>query len=154
MRRPAPTASRRLSTTTCRGGGVTATPLPGNGGSLAAPASVGIEGFPTTRSVRLHWDAVPGAGGYRVYRSPLDPAPDGALGLPLAEILSATNVSFEDLLDLRPLTYFYSVVALDSSGRESAEYATVSVEVTRVTTAAEAVAKGLIENAGDVRPGR
>ena len=133
--------------------GVTATAQPGDGGSLAAPASVGIEGFPTTRSVRVHWDAVAGAGGYRVYRSPLDPAPDGALGLPLAEILSPTNVSFEDLLDLKPLTYFYSVVALDASGRESAEYATVSVEVTRVTTAAEAVAKGLIDNAGDVRPG-
>ena len=133
--------------------GVTARPNVGEGGELGAPGSVQVADQPTTRSVRLHWDPVAGAGGYRVYRNLFDPEPDGALGLPLAEILDPANVSFEDLLDLKPLAYFYSVVALGATGRESTRYTTVKVEVTRVISAAEAVDKGLIENASDVRTG-
>ncbi|MCE2426334.1 MAG: ABC transporter permease [Pseudomonadales bacterium] len=88
-----------------------------------------------------------------MYRNILDPEPDGALGLPIAEILNPANVSFEDRLDLQALTYFYSVVALDANGRESASYSTVTADVTRVITAAEAVEKGLVENASDLSPG-
>ena len=132
--------------------GVSATPVEG-GDVPGAPATVTVAEQPTTNAVRLHWDPVAGAGGYRVYRNEYDPEPDGALGLPIAEILSPANVSFEDRLDLKALTYFYSVVALDRAGRESADYTTVTTDVTRVITAAEAVEKGLIENESDVRPG-
>ena len=132
--------------------GVTAAPI-ASGDAPGSPATVTVVDQPTTNAVRLHWDPVAGAGGYRVYRNEYDPEPDGALGLPIAEILSPANVSFEDRLDLKALTYFYSVVALDRAGRESADYTTVTAEVTRVITAAEAVEKGLIEDESDVRPG-
>ena len=132
--------------------GVTATPIEGGGGAMA-PATVSVAERPTTSSVRLYWDPVPGAAGYRVYRNILDPEPDAALGLPIAEILSPANVSFEDRLDLKAQTYFYSVVALDNAGRESASYTTVTADVTRVISAAEAVEKGLIEDASDLSPG-
>ena len=132
--------------------GVAATPID-SGDAPGAPATVTVADQPTTNAVRLHWDPVAGAAGYRVYRNEYDPEPDGALGLPIAEILSPANVSFEDRLDLKALTYFYSVVALDRAGRESADYTTVTTDVTRVITAAEAVEKGLIENESDVRPG-
>jgi len=133
--------------------GVTVTPAEGDGGELAAPVSVSVADQPTTNAVRLHWNPVAGAGGYRVYRNMYDPEPDGALGLPIGEILNPATVSFEDRLDLKAETYFYSVVALDAGGREAASYATTTAEVTRVITAAEAVEKGLIESASDVAPG-
>ena len=132
--------------------GITAT-LIDSGDVPGAPATVTLLDQPTTNAVRIHWGPVAGAGGYRVYRNEYDPEPDGALGLPIAEILSPANVSFEDRLDLKALTYFYSVVALDRAGRESVDYTTVTADVTRVITAAEAVEKGLIEDESDVRPG-
>ena len=120
---------------------------------LGAPGSVTVHGAAETRAVRLAWDPVPGAAAYRVYRNILDPEPDGALGLPIADVLDPANVSFEDRLDLKPLTYFYSVVAMDALGNESPAYRTVRVGVTRVITAAEAVAKGLVEDDATLEPG-
>ena len=120
---------------------------------LEAPASLEVAGPATTRAVRLHWQAVSGAAGYRVYRSIFDPQPDAALGLPIADVLNPANVSFEDRLDLKPLTYFYSVLALDELGDESPAYATLTVDVTRVITADEAIAKGLVESLDDAQPG-
>ena len=122
-------------------------------GTLAGPGTVSVMDHPTTNAVRLYWDPVAGAGGYRVYRNKYDPEPDGALGLPIGEILSPANVSFEDRLDLKAETYFYSVVALDGAGREAAGYTTVTADVTRVITAAEAFEKGLIEDISDIAPG-
>ena len=55
----------------------------GAGGELQAPASLSVAGDATTRAVRLQWSAAPDAGGYRIYRSIFETAPDGALGLPL-----------------------------------------------------------------------
>ena len=120
---------------------------------LGAPGSVTVHGAAQTRAVRLAWEPVQGAAAYRVYRNILDPEPDGALGLPIADVLDPAHVSFEDRLDLKPLTYFYSVVAMDALGNESPAYRTVAVGVTRVITAAEAVAKGLIEDADTLAPG-
>ena len=133
--------------------GVTATPLPGEPGrTLAAPAVLAVVGEPTTRAVRLRWEPVPGAASYRVFRNIFDPEPDGALGLPIGDVLNPAEVSFEDRLDLKPLTYYYSVVALDGSGAQS-DRAAATVAVTRVITAAEAAQKGLIEQASDAQPG-
>ena len=120
---------------------------------LGAPGSVTVHGAAETRAVRLAWEPVPGAAAYRVYRNILDPEPDGALGLPIADVLDPATVSFEDRLDLKPLTYFYSVVAMDALGNESPAYRTVPVGVTRVITAAEAVAKGLVEDGATLEAG-
>ena len=133
--------------------GVVVQPPPGVGGELAAPGSVSVHGAPTTNAVRLHWAPVAGANGYRVYRTIFDPEPDGALGLPIGDVLNPAQVSWEDRLDLQPLLYYYSVVALDGAGGESENYRTAAVEVTRVITAEEAVLKGLVESAEDAAPG-
>ena len=133
--------------------GATATPLPAEpGGELAAPAGLVVVGAPTTRAVRLRWEPVPGAAAYRVFRNIFDPEPDGALGLPIGDVLNPANVGFEDRLDLKPIVYYYSVVALDGAGRQSA-HATASTDVTRVITAAEAVEKGLVSQASEAQPG-
>ena len=120
---------------------------------LAAPGAVSVHGPAETRAVRLAWEPVNGAAAYRVYRNILDPEPDGALGLPIADVLDPAHVSFEDRLDLKPVTYFYSVAAMDALGNESPAYRTVRVDVTRVITVAEAVAKGLAEGGDNLQPG-
>ena len=130
--------------------GVTAAPL---AGELAAPASLSVVGEATSRAVRLRWPPAPGAKGYRVYRNIVDPAPDGALGLPLGDTLDPTVVSFEDRLDLQPRRYHFSVVSLDERGGESPDYVSIEAPVTRVITAREAVAKGLIDDVEAVREG-
>ena len=133
--------------------GVSAEPVPATGGVLGAPETLAVAGPPTTLAVRLHWSPAPGAAGYRVYRSILDPAPDGALGLPIADVLNPANVGFEDRLDLKPLVYHYSIVALDGDGEESASYTSMAVAVTRVITAEEAVRKGLAGSVDEAEPG-
>jgi oligopeptide transport system permease protein len=81
-----------------------------DGASLPAPASLEVIGEPTTLSVRLRWAPVPGAAGYRVYRSTEEPE-GGYLGLPMGEVEGGNVVSFEDAFNLEPRTYHYSVVA-------------------------------------------
>jgi len=115
-----------------------------------APDVLELAEPPTTIAIRLVWNPVTGAAGYRVYRSIADPAPDRALGLPLADILDPNTVSYEDRFDLRPRRYWYSVVALDANGNESDAYAVVSGEPLRALTAAEAAARGLIDSPGSV----
>ena len=132
--------------------GVTAAPAAGDDAALAAPASVAVVGAATTRAVRLQWQPVAGANGYRVYRNLFPPEPN-ALGLPIGDVLDPRRVSFEDRLDLKPVEYHYSVVALNALGEESTTYAGVTSDVTRVITAEEAVAKGLAASAADVKPG-
>ena len=48
-------------------------------GPLEAPGSMTLVGEATTQAVRMFWDPVPGAHGYRVYRNIAHPAPDDAL---------------------------------------------------------------------------
>jgi oligopeptide transport system permease protein len=108
---------------------------------------------PTTQAVRLLWNAVPGAAGYRVYRSILDPAPDRALGLPIGDVLDPHRVSWEDRLDLKPRPYWYSVVALDANGNETHGYAVLEVDPKRVVSARNAVAYGWIDDASTVAVG-
>lgn len=135
--------------------GLTATPLPGAAELLAAAVPTGLRLVEpaTTQGVRLAWDPVPGAAGYHIYRNIYDPEPDGALGLPVAEILDPAQVSFEDRLDLEPTRYWYSVIARDATGAEAGGYTTVTVDTTRVISAAEAETLGWIEDAGTVALG-
>ena len=120
---------------------------------LEAPTSVSLSGEATTQAVRIFWDPVPGANGYRVYRNIAHPSPDDALGMPLADVLIPSRVSFEDRLDIKPQEYFYSVVPLDRNGKEAPVYATLSVRAIRVITADEAVERGLAATASELAIG-
>ncbi len=96
---------------------------------------------PTTQHVRLAWDAVPAAAEYRVYRTTYSIGPERALGLPLFE---TTETYFEDLLDLRPRNYFYSVVPIDTTGQEMDTFETIEGTLERVITESEARDRGLL----------
>jgi oligopeptide transport system permease protein len=124
------------------------TAVPDAGGSLV-PANLKVVGSMTTQAVRLTWDPVAGASGYRIYRNIYKPASGGALGLPLGDVLKADEVSFEDRLDLEPMTYYYAVLSLDRFGAEISGPVTLAVNVVRVITPAQAVERGLVPSAAD-----
>lgn len=134
--------------------GVTAT-LPAQlaSGVEDATAEIRLAEPATTQAIRIVWDPVPGGAGYRVYRSVYTPEPDRALGLPLAEVFSPEQVSFEDRLDLRPGQYWYSIVVLDANGEEADPYTTLRVDVVRVISAEEAAVLGWVDDASALRPG-
>ncbi len=124
--------------------------LPTGGVSaLEAPAKLEIVGIPNTQSVRLKWDAVPGASGYSIYRGDTEPKDRENLGLPIQQIDSGNKVSFEDKFDLLPQTYYYSVLA--KNGEEAQNFKTVKVKLEPGVTLSEAQA--LYPNA-DVKPGQ
>ena len=118
---------------------------PGTGLRLAEPA--------TTQAVRLLWEPVEGARGYRVYRNLFPIGEERAFGLPLFDIPDPLVTSFEDRLDLKPRNYFYSVVELDPDGEPAGAHQTVEVDVERVTTLEEAAAAGLIPERAELREG-
>ncbi len=102
----------------------------------------------TTQAARLTWDPLPGAASHRLYRSPYPP--DGepiAFGLPLFEAPASSEHRhryFEDRLDLRPSTWFYSLVALDAEGeRLSGVHQILEVPVKRVITLENASSRNL-----------
>jgi oligopeptide transport system permease protein len=97
----------------------------------------------TNQAVRLLWDETPAAAGYQIYRNLFPIGIENALGLPLGENFFADQTRFEDLLDLVPRAYFYTVVSIDSVGNVL-EQQTLQVEVARVITQEEARSRGLI----------
>lgn len=107
----------------------------GTGLRLAYPANA--------QSVRLIWDPVPGASAYRVYRNIVPALAGESLGLPIAQTLTSAETRYEDRLDLRAETYFYTVVALDAVGAEMNARQAVSVDPIAVITVEEAIARGL-----------
>ena len=126
----------------------------------SAPVSSGesvgalrVDGAATTQAVRIVWEPVANAAGYVVYRSIFDPEPDGALGLPVGELLGNSAAGFEDRLTLRPERYWYSVVVLDENRDESEAYVTVVADVRRAVSPDEAVARGWIDDTGSVAVG-
>lgn len=122
-------------------GGTTA----GTGLRLAEPA--------TTQSVRLAWDALPSARGHRVYRNLLPVGPELAYGIPRAEFFDNSTLIFEDRLDIKPGTYYYTIVALNADGSLSRETSSLTVDVERVTTVAEARERGLVASEAALVPG-
>lgn len=114
-------------------------------GDYVAPRSLEIVGDATTTFVRLVWDPVPVASGYRIYRQIVEPQSGEPLGLPLGTVHDG-SVSFEDRLDIRPRTYWYSVVALDERGEEFPEATTIEVEAVFATTVANAIERGYVSN--------
>ncbi|MFV2090043.1 MAG: ABC transporter permease subunit [Pseudomonadales bacterium] len=107
---------------------------------------------PTNEAVRLLWEPVPGATSYEVYRSLFTTGDDRALGLPLTELFGNDAVRFEDLLDLTPRSYFYSVVSFDRTGAEL-DFKTLKVDVERVITLEQARTRGLIPEDAEPQPG-
>ena len=122
-------------------GGATA----GTGLRLAEPA--------TTQSVRLAWDALPSARGHRVYRNLFPVGPELAYGIPRAEFFDNSTLTFEDRLDIKSGTYYYTIVALNADGSLSRETSALTVDVQRVTTVAEARERGLVANETALVPG-
>lgn len=110
-----------------------------------APAGLELAGQATTQQVRLVWPAMPGALDYLVFRNIVKPSGAGTFGLPLGSAGSASNVRFEDLLDLRPGTYYYSVVPVDANGVQAASAKTLRVEVVKAITLQEAIDRKLVE---------
>lgn len=114
----------------------------GHRGALTAPSGVRVAGPATTHAVRLYWAPVAGAGGYHVYRSRAEPGSELSgcrTGLCLSvRDLPARRVSFEDVIDIKPGAYFYTVVAVDADGGQGPR-TTIAVEVERGITPAQAV---------------
>lgn len=98
---------------------------------------------PTTQRVRLLWDEVPGATSYRLYRNLFEVTDINALGIPMADFSATDERWYEDLLDLQPRQYFYSIAAFDASGQRMPEFQTLSADVTRVITMDEVLSKEL-----------
>ena len=119
--------------------------VPGTGLRLAEPA--------TTQSVRLAWDALPSAQGHRVYRNIFPVGPERAYGIPRAEFFDNSTRIFEDRLDVKPGTYYYTLVGLNDDGSLSSETSSLTVEVQRVTTVAEARERGLVASDEALAPG-
>ena len=129
---------------------------PWHGGSApsASPASgLRLAEAATTQAVRLLWDPMDGATGYRLYRNLFPIGEERAFGLPLFETAKVDETRFEDRLDLRPRNYFYTVVALDDWGRPAGAHQTIEVQLDRVITLEEAVAKGLVPSGANLAPG-
>ncbi len=119
--------------------------IAGTGLRLAAQA--------TTQSVRLVWDSVPSALAYEVFRD-LYPPTDTALGIPLGEVLPQDGLRFEDRLALEPISYFYSVVPVDTDNRLLVQSRqTIEVTLKRVITREDAVARDLVPPETDIKTG-
>lgn len=114
-------------------------------GDAVLPAATGLRlAYPAnTQSVRLIWDPTPGAGAYRIYRNIVPTLAGESSGLPIAETLTGAETRYEDRLDLRAETYFYTVVSLDAAGTEMNVRQTVSIAPIAVITVGEAVSRGL-----------
>lgn len=112
-----------------------------------APSTPGLKlvGQATTQQIRLIWAPMAGAAGYRVYRDIVEPnKKNGVYGLPLATAGSPTETYFEDRLDLRAGTMYYSVVALDENGQDTARHETLRIKLIDGITAQDAIDRGLI----------
>jgi oligopeptide transport system permease protein len=113
------------------------------GESEAIGAGLRLAENATTMAVRLRWDNLSGAIGYRIYRNIFPVGPERAYGIPLAEYFDNTVLYFEDRLDLKPRRYYYSVVPIDATGVLLDGYQTIPVDVLRVTTLSEVESQGL-----------
>ena len=122
---------------------------PWHGESLNDPEDSNAEGLHTvgsadSQAVRLRWNSDPAAtGGYRIYRNIFPIGAEQAYGLPL--VMSIRETWFEDRLDLKPRTYFYSVISLNELSEQVGEAQTIEVELRRVITMEDARKRGLID---------
>ncbi len=121
---------------------------PWHGESLNDPRDSPIEGLHTvgsadSQAVRLRWNSDPAAvGGYRIYRNIFPIGAERAYGLPL--VMSIRETWFEDRLDLKPRTYFYTVISLNELSEQVGTAQTIEVELKRVITVEDAQKRELI----------
>lgn len=116
-------------------------------------AGVSLAGQPTTQSVKLQWQPMAGAEGYLVYRNNYVTDNPNALGLPLMQITDPSLLHYEDRLDLRPGTYYYSIAALDALNERTGDFVTVQADVIRVITVNEVRSRNLSDNPDMLQPG-
>jgi oligopeptide transport system permease protein len=107
----------------------------------------------TTMGVRLKWDVLPNASGYRVYRNIFPIGPERAYGIPLVEYFDNTVLFFEDRLDLKPRRYYYSVVPIDERGNLLRGYYSIEVDPIKATTLDEASSTAFLTEERDLQVG-
>lgn len=117
----------------------------------AADPGLELVGNATTQMVRLKWNTIADAADYAVYRNIVPANGAGTYGLPLGTTDSADVTRFEDLLDLREGTSYYSVVPLDETGAEMPQSLGLTVEVVNSITLDEARSRNLLK-AGEAPP--
>jgi oligopeptide transport system permease protein len=104
---------------------------------LQAPGNFRLLQDPSTVAVRLTWEAVPGATGYRVYRGPYAPEA-GSLGLPISSIEGGNTIATQDAFDLKPGPLHYAVVALRDD-EESPRFASLLVQIPEAISLSAAI---------------
>ncbi|MDA1371090.1 MAG: ABC transporter permease [Proteobacteria bacterium] len=123
------------------------------GDQFLAGAGLRLAEEATSQAVRVQWDALPGASGHRVYRNLFPVGEERAYGIPLAEFFDVNTLHFEDRLDLKRGRYYYSVVALGDRGELLDNFEMIEVDVQRVTTIAEALERGLVDDGSELLVG-
>ena len=123
------------------------------GDQFLAGAGLRLAEEATSQAVRVQWDALPGASGHRVYRNLFPVGEERAYGIPLAEFFDVSTLHFEDRLDLKRGRYYYSVVALGDRGELLDNFQMIEVDVQRVTTIAEALERGLVDDGSELLVG-
>ena len=108
------------------------------------PEGLSLAADANSQSVRLVWDAVPSANALRLYRNIFPVDDEMAFGLPIAEFTDIGASYYEDRLDLRPDTYYYSLVSLDQGMNLTSEYQVLAVDVRRVITMDEVRVRELV----------
>jgi oligopeptide transport system permease protein len=99
---------------------------PAAGLSHSQVQNLQIIGEPTTSSIALRWDPVPGAQGYAIYRTDRKPEGLRRMGLPLAEVKTPGQVSYRDRMNIEPRTYTYTVLPI-LGGEEGQGFGRISV---------------------------
>jgi oligopeptide transport system permease protein len=114
-------------------------------GQLPAAASLpfAAAGIPTTAGVRLQWQPVAGAQGYRLYRHEYPPSSPRDLGVPLIS-LDAAQHGYEDGLRLEAIDYYYTLIA-EAPAAEAQRFQTLKVTLRQAITRTEARRQGLID---------
>jgi oligopeptide transport system permease protein len=108
-------------------------------------------GTPNTQSIRFTWLPVKDAGGYSIYRSETEPTGLQGLGLPLETLEAGNIIGFEDRLNLKSQTYFYSIIPTDGFD-EFDVVTTIKVTPLQSITVSQALERGLTDPTDE--PGR
>lgn len=112
--------------------------------TLDAVTGFATMGTPNTQFIRLTWSPVQDAGGYSIYRSESEPSGLQGLGLPLETIDAGNILGFEDRLNLKSQTYFYSIIPTDGLD-EFDVVTTLKVTPVQSITMSQALERGLID---------
>ncbi|MBT5203737.1 MAG: ABC transporter permease [Gammaproteobacteria bacterium] len=106
----------------------------------------------STQAVRLLWEPLTDASGYNIYRNESKPEGFNDLGLPLASINAGNQIGYEDRLNLKAITYYYSIVPTDGFD-EYNQYTSLKVEPMLTITVREALERNILETSQDAVTG-